>query len=148
MAGSAAGRFGAAGRAALAVGLAGAVFTTDSTAVPIDLAESGGTQHLVSVIPALPVARVDSRDAWRAITPSLPASALERRRAGLLIPLRWPAQWKAGSSIVEELKIALTFKQGTSHARIDRLALCPANNAPPAGVRRAPIAAVAEHASR
>ena len=81
-------------------------------------------------------ARVDSRDAWRAITPSLPASALERRRAGLLIPLRWPAQWKAGSSIVEEVKIALTFKQGTSHARIDRLALCPANNAPPAGVRR------------
>ena len=75
-------------------------------------------------------ARTGDAAPWTAISASIGAADLRRGTAGILVPLAWPAAWRAQGMIADRLKIALTFETGTSQVRVHRIALYP-------GVRRA-----------
>jgi hypothetical protein len=71
-------------------------------------------------------ARIDEGSPWQPITAPMAATTLQRVAAGLRVPLNWPVAWRTKASIAEQLKIVLEFQAGTSHARVDRVALYPA----------------------
>ena len=70
-------------------------------------------------------ARTGDAAPWTAITASVAAKDLRRDAAGILVPLAWPAAWRARGTIADRLKIALTFETGTSQVRVQRIALYP-----------------------
>jgi len=66
---------------------------------------------------------------WTAIGAPLAGGALPRSAAGVLVPLAWPATWRARGVIAERLKIALTFESGAAGVRLRHLALYPRGGA-------------------
>jgi len=64
---------------------------------------------------------------WQAVSPALAATSIPKVHAGLRVPLRWPATWRADGAIAAQVKIDLEFRNATSRARIDRIALYPAS---------------------
>jgi hypothetical protein len=70
-------------------------------------------------------ARVEPSSPWTSIVPETQAAALARTAPGLAVPLAWPPPWRAGNTIAESFKVVMTFRAGTTQARIDRIALYP-----------------------
>jgi Bacterial Ig domain len=71
------------------------------------------------------LARIDPTSPWREIVPVTAAESLVRTAPGLAVPLKWPTDWRARSVIAESVQIVLRFRDGTDHARVDRIALYP-----------------------
>ena len=84
-----------------------------------------GLAEPAAVARAQVFARTGDAAPWTAITGSLAAKDLRRDAAGILVPLAWPAQWRARGTIADRLRIALTFEAGTSQVRVQRIALYP-----------------------
>jgi hypothetical protein len=70
-------------------------------------------------------ARIEPSSPWTSIVPETKASVLARTAPGLAVPLAWPADWRARATIAESFKVVMTFRAGTTQARIDRIALYP-----------------------
>ena len=83
--------------------------------------------HDVHAVAALEVlARIDERSPWRTLSAYASTVSLVKSAPGLQVPLSWPAAWASQAAIAEQLKIKLKFRPGTHTARLDRIALYPA----------------------
>jgi hypothetical protein len=69
--------------------------------------------------------RADANSPWIAIGAPIPRVKFLKSVAGVLVPMSWPAAWRAKGAIMAELKIVLAFDAGVTRARIDRIALYP-----------------------
>ena len=70
-------------------------------------------------------ARAGDAARWIEIAAPVAASALLRDAAGLRVPLAWPAEWRKTGAIADQLRIALTFGEDATGARLHRIGLYP-----------------------
>jgi hypothetical protein len=70
-------------------------------------------------------ARTGDTAPWTPVAAPVAAAALQRDAAGMRVPLVWPAAWRTTGAVAEQLRIVLTFRAGTTAARVQRIALYP-----------------------